>query len=42
MRFVTRLEGGSFDNVVGLPVDRTLRLLFTAGAALDVGLSGTE
>lgn len=32
--FVTRLEGGGFDNVVGLPVDRTLALLARAGAPL--------
>ena len=29
-RFVTALEGGGFDNVVGLPVERTLRLLAAA------------
>lgn len=33
-RFVTNLEGGGFDNVVGLPVQRTLELLRRAGAAL--------
>ena len=33
-RFVTELEGGGFDNVVGLPVARTLALLRAAGAAL--------
>ena len=32
--FVTRLEGGGFDNVVGLPVARTLALLAQAGAPL--------
>lgn len=37
--FVTALEGGGFDNVVGLPVARTLRLLERAGAAL-AGPSG--
>ncbi len=31
-RFVTALEGGGFDNVVGLPVARTLALLAAAGA----------
>jgi septum formation protein len=31
-RFVTALEGGGFDNVVGLPVARTLALLRAAGA----------
>ena len=31
-RFVTRLEGGGFDNVVGLPVALTLELLRQAGA----------
>ena len=30
--FVTRLEGGGFDNVVGLPVALTLRLLGELGA----------
>jgi septum formation protein len=30
-RFVTGLEGGGFDNVVGLPVARTLELLRAAG-----------
>jgi len=30
--FVTRLEEGGFDNVVGLPVERTLALLVEAGA----------
>ena len=33
-RFVTALEGGGFDNVVGLPVERALALLRTAGAGL--------
>jgi septum formation protein len=33
-RFVTALEGGGFDNVVGLPVQLTLELLRRAGAAL--------
>jgi septum formation protein len=32
-RFVTALEGGGFDNVVGLPVARTLRLLESMGFA---------
>ena len=32
-RFVTRLEQGGFDNVVGLPVERTLALLRSVGAA---------
>jgi septum formation protein len=32
-RFVTALEGGGFDNVVGLPVDLTVALLREAGAA---------
>ena len=39
-RFVTGLEGGGFDNVVGLPVERTLRLLRRAGwpaGAADAG-----
>jgi nucleoside triphosphate pyrophosphatase len=31
-RFVTALEGGGFDNVVGLPVGLTLSLLARAGA----------
>lgn len=31
-RFVTALEGGGFDNVVGLPVERALALLRRAGA----------
>ena len=31
-RFVTALEGGGFDNVVGLPVRRALALLQRAGA----------
>jgi len=36
--FVTVLEGGGFDNVVGLPVERTLALLARAGAPLgDAG-----
>lgn len=33
-RFVTRLEEGGFDNVVGLPVQLTLELLREAGAGL--------
>lgn len=33
-RFVTALEGGGFDNVVGLPVALTLALLERAGAHL--------
>jgi len=32
-RFVTGLEGGGFENVVGLPVERTLTLLRRAGAS---------
>ena len=32
--FVTALEGGGFDNVVGLPVALTLRLLREAGARI--------
>ena len=36
-RFVTALEGGGFDNVVGLPVKRTLALLRTAGAPAEWG-----
>ena len=32
-RFVTELAGGGFDNVVGLPVERTLRLLQAAARA---------
>ncbi len=31
-RFVTRLEGGGFENVVGLPLERTLNLLRSAAA----------
>ena len=31
--FVEKLEGGGFDNVVGLPVDRVLALLATSGLA---------
>ncbi len=34
-RFVTALEGGGFDNVVGLPVARTLALLAAAGAPVS-------
>lgn len=33
--FVTELAGGGFDNVVGLPVARTLELLTQAGAPLE-------
>ena len=33
--FVTALEEGGFDNVVGLPVARTLRLLAAAWASSD-------
>jgi len=33
-RFVTRLEEGGFDNVVGLPVALTLELLRRAGAGV--------
>jgi septum formation protein len=33
-RFVTRLEEGGFDNVVGLPVGLTLELLRRSGAAV--------
>lgn len=36
-RFVTALEGGGFDNVVGLPVARTLALLAAAGAPAPAG-----
>ena len=32
-RFVTSLEGGGFDNVVGLPVRRTLELLAASGSS---------
>lgn len=32
-RFVTGLEGGGFENVVGLPVERTLALLRRAGGS---------
>lgn len=44
-RFVTALEGGGFDNVVGLPVRLTLDLLARAGApglppSLPPGISG--
>jgi septum formation protein len=34
-RFITALEGGGLDNVVGLPVARTLALLQRAGAVLE-------
>jgi len=34
-RFVTALDGGGFDNVVGLPVPRTLALLRAAGAPAE-------
>jgi len=34
-RFVTELVGGGFDNVVGLPVKRTLRLLESMGWSRD-------
>ena len=35
---MTGLEGGGFDNVVGLPVNRTLALLVKAGVRLgDLG-----
>lgn len=37
-RFVERLEEGGFDNVVGLPVARTLRLLRAAGWSGAAGL----
>ncbi len=33
--FVTGLEGGGFDNVVGLPVERTLALLTRSGVRLE-------
>ena len=36
-RFVTRLEGGGFDNVVGLPVALTLDLLAAAGLVTPGG-----
>lgn len=39
-RFVIGLEGGGFDNVVGLPVARTLGLLRSMGGAIGEG-SGT-
>ncbi|MBL8862586.1 MAG: septum formation protein Maf [Planctomycetes bacterium] len=39
-RFVTRLEEGGFDNVVGLPVGLTLELLRRAGALVDRGDGG--
>jgi len=35
-RFVTALEGGGFDNVVGLPVARALQLLERAGAGTEL------
>jgi septum formation protein len=35
-RFVVALAGGGFDNVVGLPVERALRLLERAGLAREV------
>ena len=42
-RFVSALEGGGLDNVVGLPVARTLALLQAAGAALEgVRLAGRQ
>ncbi len=41
-RFVVRLEGGGFDNVVGLPVERALSLLRSSGAALREGSSLRE
>lgn len=41
-RFVTEIEGG-FDNVVGLPVDRTRRMLADAGLSLpDAPPSGVD
>jgi septum formation protein len=39
-RFVTSLEEGGFDNVVGLPVARTLALLCAAGALPAARLAG--
>ncbi|MDG1491065.1 MAG: Maf family protein [Planctomycetota bacterium] len=36
-RFVTGLEGGGFDNVVGLPVERTLALLRSVAGTIDPG-----
>lgn len=36
-RFVTKLEGGGFDNVVGLPVELALDLLGTLGWTRPVG-----
>lgn len=43
-RFVTALEGGGFDNVVGLPVPLALALLREAGAVLELPgrLAGPE
>ena len=38
-RFVTRIEG-SFDNVVGLPVERTRRML--AATPLDLAIAGSR
>ncbi len=36
-RFVTALEGGGFDNVVGLPVERTLELILGMDPTFVVG-----
>lgn len=36
-RFVLRLEGGGFDNVVGLPVELTRKLLAELGAPVPAG-----
>lgn len=36
-RFVAGLEGGGFDNVVGLPVERTLALLRSVAGTIDPG-----
>jgi len=38
--FVTALEGGGFDNVVGLPVARTMALLARAGYRVDAVRGG--
>lgn len=41
-RFVTSLEGGGFDNVVGLPVDLALELLRGLGAPVPEGAGGGQ
>lgn len=38
--FVSKLSGGGFDNVVGLPVGLSLELLRSLGAPLEAGGSG--